>query len=310
MFLNIPNVKDKIKGGNRGSSGQLVHYLEKENRIYKPESPEQWFNGMGSGYMPYEVKNRIDQNKAKLCEKDDKFFLLNISPSQKEIIHLKALYGEQGAKDRLKAFAVKVMDEYAKNFNKENLSSNEGLLWFAKLENHRYYAYDDQEVKNGTAKRGDVKPGEHMHVQVIVSRKDIANKIKLSPLTNHTGRNKKISSKLGEFNMKAFKGSGERIFDEMFGFSRPITDTFRYANAQVNGNLSERIASQEEKHSEQVVHGLSSKYPSLKVGSPVKSDTSTLLELLLANPDFDPAPALKRKKKRKKGAQQQSELSF
>ncbi len=33
-------------------------------------------------------------------------------------------------------------------------------------------------------KKGDVKPGEQMHIQIIVSRKDESNSIKLSPLNN------------------------------------------------------------------------------------------------------------------------------
>ncbi|NQX38415.1 hypothetical protein SAMN05421820_101435 [Pedobacter steynii] len=308
MFLNITDSEKKDKGGNRGSCGELVHYLEKENRIYKLLNPEQWFNGIGSGYAPYEVRNRIDENKAKLCKNEAKFFLLNISPSQKEIAHLKKMYGEQGAKDQLKSYAIKIMDEYARNFKRAKVNDNRNLLWFAKLENHRYYRHNDKEVKNGTAKRGDLKPGEQMHIQVIVSRKDITDKIKLSPGTNHDGHNKKISSKMGEFNRVAFKNSGEQVFDEMFDFSRPLTDTFRYANTLANGGLAEKLALREEKGKmDQASRDLG-----LELKSLVKMDvnTSTLLEVLLAKPDFDPVPALKKKKKRKKGAQQQSELSF
>ena len=308
MFLKIPADKDKLKGGNRGSCAELVHYLEKENRIYKPEFPEQWFNGLGRGYVPYEIKTRIDQNRARLCDKDAKFFLVNISPSQKEIAHLKTLYGEEGAKDKLKAFAIKVMDEYARNFKKVQLRSNEDLLWYGKLENHRYYHYDDKEVKNGTAKRGELKPGENMHVQVIVSRKDITNKVKISPNTNHKHGNKKL--KLGEFNMNAFKSSGERIFDEMFDFNRSISDTFRYANAQINGTLAERMAMQEELSGVKQANDLLSKSQGFETGVTAQRETSSLLDLLLAKPDFDPAPSLKKKKKRRKGTQQQSELSF
>lgn len=311
MFLKITNGEKKEKGSNKGSSGQLVHYLEKENRLYKPERPEAWFNSIGSGYAPYHVKNRIDENRAKLCRDDAKFFLLNINPSQKEITHLKQMYGEQGARDHFQAFAVKIMDEYARNFNKEKVNGNEDLLWFAKLENHRYYSYEDDEVKNGTAKRGDVKPGEQMHIQVIISRKDITNKIKLSPATNHDGHNKKISSKMGEFNRNAFRDCGERVFDEMFGFTRPITETFRYANAQVNGGLAEKLVVLEEKRrEEQKANALPAKDHGLESDVPGQSHTLTVLDMLLAKPEFDPPPALKRKKKRKKVAEQQSELNF
>ncbi|MBB6271896.1 hypothetical protein HDF26_002353 [Pedobacter cryoconitis] len=312
MFLNITDSEKKEKGGNRGSCGELVHYLEKENRLYKPAYPEQWFNGIGSGYMPYEVRNRIDRNKAKLCKNEAKFFLLNISPSQKEIAHLKKMYGEQGAKDQLKAYSIKIMDEYARNFKRAKVNDNEDLLWFAKLENHRYYTHKDKEVKNRTAKRGEPKPGEQMHVQIIVSRKDITDTIKLSPGTNHDGHNKKISSKMGEFNKVAFKNSGERVFDELFGFTRPLTDTFHYANTMVKGGLAERLALREEQRiAEQATDGFSKDHSlEFSPADRMKANGTSLLEVLLAKPDFDASPAIKRKKKRKKGSQQQSELSF
>lgn len=313
MFLNITNSEKKEKGGNKGSSGQLVHYLEKENRIFKPEHPEQWFNGMGCGYEPIQIRNQLDQNKAKLGRDDAKFFLINISPSQKEIAHLKSLYGEPGAKDQLRAYAIKVMDEYARNFKRKGINGNQDLLWFAKLENHRYYSYKDKEVKNGTAKRGDPKPGEQMHIQVIVSRKDITNKIKLSPENNSDGKNKDHSKRMGEFNRIAFKESGERLFDELFNFTRPVSETFRYANTQANGGLADRLAMQGKRGREEQNANL--KLPNdlgLEFGYSEEraSDGVTIMEVLLAKPDFDSGPALKRKKKRKKSSIQQSELSF
>lgn len=312
MFLNITDSEKKQKGGNTGSSGQLVHYLEKENRLFKSERPEPWFNSRGSGYQPYEIRNKLDQNKAKLCRDDAKFFLVNISPSQKEIAHLKAIFGEDGARDQLKAFAVKVMDEYARNFKKDGVRDNQDLLWFGKLENHRYYSFKDEEVKNGTAKRGDPKPGEQMHIQVVVSRKDITNAIRLSPNNNSDGKNKAHSRRMGEFNRVAFKESGERVFDEMFNFTRPVAETFRYANAQSNGGLAEKMAMMEQKgQHECAAQGLPSKHQGLEVNLAAPKTTETLLDILLAKPDFDPATSsVKRKKKRRKGSQQQSELSF
>lgn len=309
MYLNIT---DSEKGDNKGSCGQLVHYLEKENRIYKLAQTGQWFNGLGSGYSPYEIRNKLDGNKARLCSTDAKFFLINISPSQKEIAHLKYLYGEQGAKDKLKDFSVKVIDEYARNFKKEQIMDNRDLLWFAKLENHRYYSQKDIAVKNGTARRGEVKPGEQMHVQVIVSRKDITNKIKLSPNNNSRGTNAAHAKRVGQFDRVVFKNIGERVFDEMFGFNRPISDTFNFSNSKVNGTLAERLADLEKKHENDQPADGSLKLPYLEAQSlPANGHVNaSLLEVLLAKPEFDSAPSLKRKKKRKKGRGQEAGLNF
>jgi hypothetical protein len=238
MFINISDSKE---AANKGSSGTLVHYLEKENRFAKNKEPEYWFNGREISIDPYVVMTTIDNNIAKLGKADAKFFLVNISPSQKEIAFLREQYGDDGVKEQLKGFAVRVMDVYAQNFKREGINSNEDLVWFAKLENHRYYTYKDPEVKQGLKKRGDRKVGEQMHIQVIVSRKDATNKIKISPQNNSRGKNAEHSAKMGQFDRVAFKQSGESLFDNLFEFDRQLKDSMAYANTLKNGGLAEKI---------------------------------------------------------------------
>lgn len=308
MFLNIT---DKNEAENKGSSAKLVHYLDKENRLFPEQNSEQWFGHNGTTYQGYEVKNRLDKNIAKLCYDDAKFFLINISPSQKEIAHLKQLYGEEGAKAELKKFAEKIMDEYALNFKRKGIDSNADLLWFAKLENHRYYSFKDKEVKEGNAKRGEPKHGEQMHIQVIVSRKDISNKIKLSPMNNSRGSNVEHSKKVGQFDRVAFKASGERVFDELFDFNRPVSETFKYAKTKTNGSLAERLAmsarlapgnrigtSQQKGFERSTEREKQARYHEKEQGS--------LLEIALTKPEYDPLllPGKKKKRKKKKGQDQ------
>jgi hypothetical protein len=183
----------------------------------------------------------IDGNVAKLAKADAKFFLVNISPSQKEIKFLREQYGDNGLKDQLKGFAVRVMDEYAKNFKREGITGHEELVWFAKMEHNRYYSYKDPEVKNGTKKRGEIKTGDQLHVQVIVSRKDATNLIKLSPMNTSRGNNKEHSKRMGQFDRVAFKQCGESLFDNLFEFDRQLKDTMAFANAQKNGSLADRL---------------------------------------------------------------------
>ena len=238
MFINISDSKE---AANKGSSSGLVHYLEKENRLDKKNEPEYWFNGREVKIDPYHVMKTIDNNIAKLGKADAKFFLVNISPSQKEIAFLREQYGDDGVKDQLKGFAVRVMDAYAQNFKREGVNSHEDLVWFAKLENYRYYNYNDPEVKQGIKKRGDRKEGEQLHMQVIVSRKDATNTIKLSPMNTSRGKNEEHSKKMGQFDRVAFKQCGETLFDELFEFDRQLKDTMAYANAQKSGSLNERL---------------------------------------------------------------------
>lgn len=239
MYINIT---DSETGNNKGSSAQLVNYLEKENRnaLKEDKSSELWFNDVSKQIAPQEVRVKIDNNIAKLCRNDAKFFLVNISPSQKEIAFLKQRYGEQGAEEKLKKFAVAVMNAYAQNFKRPGIESSKNLLWYAKLERNRYYSHNDLEVKNGRTKVGQPKEGEQMHVQVIVSRKDVFNKIKLSPMNNSRGSNKEHSSKIGQFNRVAFKNSGEQIFDEMFGFDRLLKESINYSLIMNNGSADEK----------------------------------------------------------------------
>jgi len=238
MFINISDSKE---AANKGSSSGLVHYLEKENRLDKKNEPEYWFNGREVKIDPYYVMKTIDNNIAKLGKADAKFFLINISPSQKEIAFLREQYGDDGVKDQLKGFAVRVMDAYAQNFKREGVNSHEDLVWFAKLENYRYYNYNDPEVKQGIKKRGDRKEGEQLHVQVIVSRKDATNTIKLSPMNTSRGKNEEHSKKMGQFDRVAFKQSGEILFDGLFEFDRGLKETMAYANTQKNGSINERL---------------------------------------------------------------------
>jgi len=249
MYINITASE---VGDNKGSCSRLVNYLEKENRENVALN-ERWFNGTSIAVYPQEVRMQIDSNIAKLTKQDSKFFLLNISPSQQEIQHLIDTYGKDNLKDNLKAYSIKVMDAYAQNFKRNGVNGQQDLLWFAKAEEFRYYGYQDEEVKNGHNKRGDKKEGAQWHVQVIVSRKDINNKIKLSPQNTSKGKNVSHSAKLGQFDRVAFKESGEHIFDEMFGFDRGLKEKMTYANIVKNGSVAQKVQLQtlerlEDKH--------------------------------------------------------------
>jgi hypothetical protein len=238
------NITKSETGNNKGSSSQLVAYLEKENRLAEKldqyHQPEYWFRHDRNNIQPYEVRQGIDGNVAKLSKDDTKFFLINISPSEKEIRYLKELYGGQGAKAYLKDYANLVMDAYARNFKRSGIDSNKDLIYFGKLEQNRYYTYKDLEVRKGKAAKGDIKPGEQMHVQIIVSRKDASNSIKLSPLNNSKGKNAVHSQKVGQFDRVAFKQMSEALFDHMFDYDREIKESFKYTNTLKHGTYEQK----------------------------------------------------------------------
>jgi len=240
-------------GNNKGSSGGLVNYLEKESRLAEENKlqPEYWFNHQSQEIQAYEVRLSIDNNIGRLSRDEAKFFLVNISPSEYEIAFLKDEYGDKEAKEMLKQYALDVMDEYAVNFRRPNINNKEDLVYFAKLENNRYYSHRDEEVKKGLAQKGEPKPGEQMHVQIIVSRKDVTDSIKLSPLNNSRGKNQAHSLKVGQFDRSAFKEFAEQAFDRKFDYDRELWETFRYANTLKHGSVEQKVEMIEKDRQEQ-----------------------------------------------------------
>jgi hypothetical protein len=251
------NISKSETGNNKGSSGQLVNYLEKENRLLNEQNPqleqEYWFNQERQAIQPYEVRYEIDHNTDRLSKDEAKFFLVNISPSENELLFLKEEFGEDGARQQLKLYANRVMEEYARNFKKDRVNGNKDILYYGKLEKHRYYTHKDEEVKNSLVKRGEPKPGEQMHVQIIVSRKDITDSIRLSPLNNSRGKNEAHSLKVGQFDRVAFKQAAERTFDQTFDYDRELKETFKYANTLKHGDYEQKLALKEEEGKEQEI---------------------------------------------------------
>ncbi|WP_018622460.1 DUF5712 family protein [Spirosoma luteum] len=230
------NITASSSGSNAGSCGQLVEYLEKENNLKAEHKAELWFNQGRDDLRPYEVRQDIDANTAKLKQSEAKFYLVNISPSQKELQHI----GNNPQK--LKDYARGVMAEYAANFQK-GLGPDD-VKWYGKVEYNRGYKWTDPEVKQGLSQRGEAKTGHQMHVQIIVSRKDSHNQRLLSPMTNHRGQGKSAEHghKFGQFNRVAFKERSEVAFDTQLNYRRELEESFRYQNTMSNGTVQERAA--------------------------------------------------------------------
>ena len=120
-----------------------------------------------------------------------------------------------------------------------------------------------------------------MHVQVIVSRKDATNKIKLSPMNTSRGKNEDHSKKMGQFDRVAFKQCGETLFDELFEFDRQLKDTMAYANSQKKGSLAERVQMETQNQKEEAVHlgsGLAEDQPDMELTPGIHSERVTIGE--------------------------------
>ncbi len=83
-----------------------------------------------------------------------------------------------------------------------------------------------------------------MHCHLIVSRKDQANKKKLSPLTNH--KSTKAGTVKGGFDRVNLFQQVEKGFDNLFNYSRQLTETFDLHNTMMNGSISKQLELQEQ----------------------------------------------------------------
>ena len=162
----------------------------------------------------------IDTNIGQHLKTDAKFYAIHVSPSENE---LRAMGNtEQEKAESMKRYIREVfIPEYAKNFNKG--LSEEDIKFYGKI--HFDRSRSDNEL--------------NMHCHLIVSRKDQANKKKLSPLTNH--KNTKNGVIKGGFDRVNLFQQAEQGFDKLFGYDRQLSESFDYHNTIKNGSISEQL---------------------------------------------------------------------
>ncbi len=212
---------------NAGSCRQLANYMEHEDleRMEKGFYTEGFFNLADDNIYKSKVIKDIDSNIGQLIKMDAKFYAIHVSPSESE---LQAMGNtEQEKAEAMKRYIREVfIPEYAKNFNK-GLSETD-IKFYGKM--HFDRSRSDNEL--------------NMHCHLIVSRKDQANKKKLSPLTNH--KNTKKGTVTGGFDRINLFQQAEQGFDKLFGYDRQLSESFEYANTMKNGSISEQIELQEQ----------------------------------------------------------------
>ena len=211
---------------NSGSCRQLANYLEHEDleRMEKGIYTEGFFNLADGNIYKSKVIKDMDTNIGQLLKIDAKFYAIHVSPSEKE---LRAMGNtEQEQAEAMKRYIRKVfIPEYAKNFNK-GLSEID-IKFYGKIHFDRNRS--DNEL--------------NIHCHLIVSRKDQANKKKLSPLTNH--KNTKKGAVTGGFDRVNLFQQAEQGFNKLFGYDRQQSESFNYHNTMKNNSIFEQLKQQE-----------------------------------------------------------------
>ncbi|EGK02385.1 DUF5712 family protein [Dysgonomonas gadei] len=211
---------------NAGSCKRLAQYLEHEDleRMEKGIYIEGFFNLTEENLYKSQVVKDIDNNRAQLLKTDAKFYAIHISPSAKELQAMGSTEQEQAEAMR-KYIREVFIPEYAKNFNK-GLSADD-IKFYGKIH------FDRSRSNNQN----------NIHCHIIVSRKDQANKIKLSPLTNHRNTNKGVIK--GGFDRTNLFQQVEQRFDILFNYNRALDESFEYYNTMKNGSIQDQLRMEE-----------------------------------------------------------------
>ena len=213
---------------NASSSRQLANYLEHEDleRMEKGIYTEGFFNLTDDNIYKSKVIKDIYTNIGQLLKTDAKFYAIHVSPSEKELLAMGN--SEQEQAQAMKRYIREVfIPEYAKNFNKELSASD--IKFYGKIH------FDRSRSKNKL----------NMHCHLIVSRKDQANKKKLSPLTNHKDTKNGVIK--GGFDRVNLFQQAEQGFDKLFDYNRQQSESFNYHNTMKNSSIPKQIELQEQK---------------------------------------------------------------
>ncbi|MFR9592190.1 MAG: MobB family relaxase [Rikenellaceae bacterium] len=137
-------------------SDKLVAYLDKEGGVDK------FFNEK-NGISSTEVVEKIDRNCLKLSRDEARFYSMVIAPSKEELASLDSkaermveycanngikVTKEQAVEQLLQEYTCCVMDQYAKQFGREEMgiNSSRDLVWYGRVESDRYYKWNSAEV--------------------------------------------------------------------------------------------------------------------------------------------------------------------
>ncbi len=223
--ISRPSGSGKIVYDNKGSAQRLVNYLAHEA---KPQGKEViYFNQTRSNITAQEVAERIDGNRKGLRREDAKFYSLIISPSAEELGHI------GNDPEKLKAYTRQVMENYARNFKLRDGRElkSEDLVWYATFHQGREYNGFDKAVREGGVKAGAAKPGLQTHIHVVVSRRDVSQKISLTP----TGRKER-------FSIQDWQKQNAESFRLMFGYEKQTYFDKSVAKEQNLRNRLEKLS--------------------------------------------------------------------
>lgn len=261
MYVKV-NKPSSNNGGNKGSCSVLTDYLSKEDKSKLDYITDESLSEMKNFYDKdnneinvFEATEIIDKHSKGLEKSDTKYYMITINPSDKELEYLKNISDKEAKKtnqdsndvfkNNLMNYTRNVMNEYAKNFDRElngRPLNVDDLNYVARIETERTYKYNDPAVrfnkenaktqegeylrnsKGQIIKEGMKKEGNNEHIHVVVSRYDASKSMKLSPASNSKGESENHvlngnKVQVG-FNRNEFSINSQKAFDLQFDYER------------------------------------------------------------------------------------------
>ena len=265
----------KVHASNRGGSGKLMSYLDKEEKRF-------FIDQNGNRLTALQAEVLIDGNAKRLRERDSKFHSTVDSFSKKEL---------RGLTDSdLEKIAHARQAEYAKTFNRAGVE-RENLVYVFRIEHYRYFKKEDVEngvlvdeetnqrfvvkdkLKKGEGREqftengtkiyhvGDKKTGDQRHIHYVSSAQinlekvqelkekgvlgEKARTVQISPMIDSRDVEKGQGAAKGGFNRVAFQNAVERKFDQLANYDRPYSETFEYARIAAVGSLKEKVINEQ-----------------------------------------------------------------
>jgi len=158
MYIAI--TKQHSDATYNSSVTDYINYLEKENEEKHPDLQEHFFDQYNNNVAPEKVIAEIDGNTAKLKKHEPKFYSIVVSPSPKELKHIK------NDPDSLIIYTRELMKEYVKSFYRDRVVTVDDIKYFAKIEHERTYRGFEKKIKENAPYRKEIAKLRHDIVKV------------------------------------------------------------------------------------------------------------------------------------------------
>ena len=204
-----PSKEMSVSYNNKGSVARLKNYLIQNTDKY--DSADLFFTATKNNITADDFYKLIDNNVKGLEKNEHKFYSFTLNPSSEEVQFIAS------AKEKLKGFVRSAMADF--HTAHKTLEKSDDLVWAAIIHDNRVMTEADikkyKDKGKTELKIGDIKPGDNIHVHVVLSARDATQKKTITVLSpkNKISRN---------FELTSFQRNSQRLFQEKFSYQKGV----------------------------------------------------------------------------------------